>query len=754
MRDFLRLAIALVMAGTLLLAQAAWGDAPLGEIALRGSDVRQANILDGSAEAGDGSAENEASGRAASGDSLHPLVLAPIDGDGGVLEGDDVRMQVPPGAVSKPMEIGIYSLSGTYEIFESRQNVTGGVRDYRFLPAGADFAVPAEISLPYDEDALRWEPFEQGPSVSGGSFSNFNSTQEAGFVDINGDGLPDHVLKRTFSKNARIKRNKMGDDSGLFVGRIDSASSDREVIGSHMNWNRAEGRLRSRTDPNGLMERHVYDDFGRLLKMYTPYDTDIPAVSHEYMANTRGSLNAKTANKVSTNPDDDKLMHTLIKIDGLGRPIYTAKSGFIAHTDREGGDLGWNVSAAVSYDKKGRIVKTGRPSFQTEDEDSYPSAPLLEEDFITEAVYDDLDRPIKTIYPSENWGDVYSRPSYRIDGERSLKIITDPLGRVEVWIEDVDPATRYIPFRFTSKELDRETGLYYHGARYYEPKVSRWMSADPAGFALSNPNRSEYSVIEAANWYAYVSSNPVNYVDPTGMLEVMGESIPREMAYWLVGLFEKTAELASMANFRSRKTPDGYENITEDFSDLISQYKRSGLNVRIFRRGEEYFVAFPAMNSFSIKDWSAAFRQAQEGETEGQFKNAFELVGKLLEREDINVSNLTLIGTSLGGGQAAYVGSQMGIKTITFNAAGVHPDNVGPYIDMVTNFHMMGDYLTKMQNTTRLPSSIGKQIRMKPTFGDLVIAALMGPVGTIYLHSIEVMQHGLKKASRKWEALL
>jgi len=100
----------------------------------------------------------------------------------------------------------------------------------------------------------------------------------------------------------------------------------------------------------------------------------------------------------------------------------------------------------------------------------------------------------------------------------------------EVWIEDVDAATRYIPFRFTSKELDRETGLYYYGARYYEPKVSRWMSADPAGFALINPNRGGYSVIEATNWYAYVSNNPVNYVDPTGMYdwEDFDTGLPKE----------------------------------------------------------------------------------------------------------------------------------------------------------------------------------------------------------------------------------
>ena len=108
----------------------------------------------------------------------------------------------------------------------------------------------------------------------------------------------------------------------------------------------------------------------------------------------------------------------------------------------------------------------------------------------------------------------------------------------EVWIEDVDPATRYIPFRFTSKELDRETGLYYYGARYYEPKVSRWMSADPAGFALVNPMgsngkpKSSYSVIEAVNWYSYVSNNPVKYVDPTGFdaYDTVGIDTPEKRA--------------------------------------------------------------------------------------------------------------------------------------------------------------------------------------------------------------------------------
>ncbi len=38
-------------------------------------------------------------------------------------------------------------------------------------------------------------------------------------------------------------------------------------------------------------------------------------------------------------------------------------------------------------------------------------------------------------------------------------------------------------YRYTGKERDEETGLYYHGARHYAAWLGRWTSADPAGLA-------------------------------------------------------------------------------------------------------------------------------------------------------------------------------------------------------------------------------------------------------------------------------
>ena len=112
-------------------------------------------------------------------------------------------------------------------------------------------------------------------------------------------------------------------------------------------------------------------------------------------------------------------------------------------------------------------------------------------------------------------------------------------------------AQKWETYRFTSKEFDRETGLYYFGARYYEPKLSNWMSVDPSGFELINPMDSEgkprkgYSIVEALNWYAYVGNNPVIFVDPTGEeISVHAHQVLRSKKHhWSIRITLDTQEL-------------------------------------------------------------------------------------------------------------------------------------------------------------------------------------------------------------------
>jgi RHS repeat-associated protein len=59
-------------------------------------------------------------------------------------------------------------------------------------------------------------------------------------------------------------------------------------------------------------------------------------------------------------------------------------------------------------------------------------------------------------------------------------------------------------YRFSAKERDEETGLNYHGARYYAPWLGRWLSPDPSG------------LVDGTNLYAYTRGNPVCRHDPGG----------------------------------------------------------------------------------------------------------------------------------------------------------------------------------------------------------------------------------------------
>jgi len=64
-----------------------------------------------------------------------------------------------------------------------------------------------------------------------------------------------------------------------------------------------------------------------------------------------------------------------------------------------------------------------------------------------------------------------------------------------------------IPQKFTGQRLD-STGLYYYGARYYDPSIGRFISADTLVPNTINP--------QDMNRYSYVLNNPLKYNDPTG----------------------------------------------------------------------------------------------------------------------------------------------------------------------------------------------------------------------------------------------
>ena len=105
---------------------------------------------------------------------------------------------------------------------------------------------------------------------------------------------------------------------------------------------------------------------------------------------------------------------------------------------------------------------------------------------------------------------------YHRDHLGSTQSVTDEAGNItqmveytpwgEVFVELRNGNSGFTtPYLFNGKELDEETGLYYYGARYYDPKMSVWYSTDPMEM--------DYPWVTT---YGYCLGNPVNAIDSHG----------------------------------------------------------------------------------------------------------------------------------------------------------------------------------------------------------------------------------------------
>jgi RHS repeat-associated protein len=107
-----------------------------------------------------------------------------------------------------------------------------------------------------------------------------------------------------------------------------------------------------------------------------------------------------------------------------------------------------------------------------------------------------------------------NRIYYHADGLGSITALTNHMGMtVQKYDYDAFGNIKFTPYpiwikqqyMFTAREYDNETGLYYYRARYYDPKVGRFMTKDPI------------KLRGGINQYIYAKNNPVLFVDPMGL---------------------------------------------------------------------------------------------------------------------------------------------------------------------------------------------------------------------------------------------
>lgn len=172
-------------------------------------------------------------------------------------------------------------------------------------------------------------------------------------------------------------------------------------------------------------------------------------------------------------------------------------------------DYSYTYNTTYNYDNSGRLLR----EYCTEKYISGTTTTreftyLYDESSIVGVLYSyNGSTPTPYYYHRNLQGDVIA--IYDASGNVKAEYTYDAWGNCTVTNSTLYDLAYNNPIRYRGYYYDRETGLYYLNARYYNPEWRRFISPDSTEYIDSeNPN--------GLNLYAYCYNDPVNYADPSG----------------------------------------------------------------------------------------------------------------------------------------------------------------------------------------------------------------------------------------------
>jgi RHS repeat-associated protein len=217
------------------------------------------------------------------------------------------------------------------------------------------------------------------------------------------------------------------------------------------------------------------------------------------------------------------------------------------------------------YDLRGHLIAETNQSGQTIGEYIYLGDQLLS-----------MIKPGESVYYFHN--DHLGTPQVLTDDSQTIawKAVYTLFGEAVPSIQTVEN-----PFRYPGQYYDQETGLHYNYFRYYNPQTGRYITPDPIGLE------------GGINLFLYVAGNPVNFIDPQGLLYGidMGESYGEKASlYWATlainpnNAWYQTVAYTTMGLFASLWTPNTSE---KTFETLLTAYLIGKANENLTCEGQK-----------------------------------------------------------------------------------------------------------------------------------------------------------------------
>ena len=234
---------------------------------------------------------------------------------------------------------------------------------------------------------------------------------------------------------------------------------------------------------------------------------------------------------------------------------------------------------------------------------------------------------------------------YYTDPAGTPLAMTDSSGNV-VWRADYKPfgeeqSVTQNPenvMKFVGKEKDKETGLYYFGARYMKAEIGRFTSPDPVGTVEPRTSKTNYKMLtnpQRLNRYAYALNNPYKYLDPNGK-EPM--SLDGRMYY---GKWEHYGEREWYHVFATREGLVGARTATGHVIDekdiFVALPSRKALNKTVVLENREKSLKAGVLD---VGPWNTNDPYWESGKPP-QAESGKDLFGRQTNKAGIDLSNET-----------------------------------------------------------------------------------------------------------------